>query len=65
MLPSIFGPFTLVSFGANAPKTPATPFDTLDAAKAAVAALAVPEGARVLIMGNMRTPIGTVRCPVT
>jgi hypothetical protein len=60
----LFGPFTLITFGEHAPKVPSTPFATLDAAKAALAALVIPEGARVLVMGNRRTSFGSIRLPV-
>lgn len=59
----IYGPFTLVAFGAF--KLPNVgSFATLDEAKSAVKGLKVPEDARVLIMGNKRTAFGSVRLPV-
>jgi hypothetical protein len=60
----IFGPFTFVAFGEHAPKMPTTAFETLEEAKAELAKVEIPEGARVLIMGNRRTPFGSMRLPV-
>lgn len=60
----LFGPFTLITFGEHAPKVPSTPFATLEEAKAELAKHTVPEGARVLVMGNRRTPFGSIRLPV-
>lgn len=63
MTNDIFGPFTLVSFGVDAPQV-REQYETLEDAKAAVAALKIPDGARVLIMGNRRTSFGSMRMPV-